>query len=248
MKSAILIAWLVIMCMTPSKELAAETIRVAVAANFSHTLDSLVSAYSQTEDSNAPAFIISQGSTGRLYAQIIQGAPFDLFLSADEQRPKLLEAGEHAIKGSRKTYALGRLVLWSLQPNPLKRLRHTSFERLAIANPLHAPYGKAAEQFIDQQPNAVTLKQHLVIGENVTQAYQFAASGNADLALIPMAIKTTEGEHWLVPASEHSPIRQQVIRLTHGQNNKAAEHFHAWLSSSAARLLITESGYALPDE
>ncbi len=221
--------------------------RVAVAANFLPVLRDLDAAFTE----RGHRLKISSGSTGKLYAQIVHGAPFDLFLAADRARPERLEREGRSVPGSRFTYAVGRLVLWSPAParfnDGLRWLREGRFRRLAIANPQTAPYGRAARQFLRRHDLWRPLQARLVRGESVSQALQFVASGNAEAGLVALSqVIGRTGSRWPVPAAEHEPIAQQAVLLVRGADNPAARAFHAFLQSPPARRIIRAAGYALP--
>ena len=186
------------------------------------------------------------GSSGKHYAQIINGAPFDLFFAADSERPARLEAEGHAVAGSRYTYALGQLVLWSSTAGLVDRqgkiLTSGGFAKLAIANPDLAPYGRASRQALESMGLWESLKPRLVRGENIAQAYQFAHSGNAEIGLVAGAqvFGHSEGSRWPVPARLHEPIRQQAVLLTDGDASSA---FYNFARSAPALEIIAAHGY-----
>jgi molybdate transport system substrate-binding protein len=196
---------------------------------------------------------IITGATGKFYAQIKNGAPFQVLLAADAQTPLLLEQEGLAVAGTRFTYALGRLVLWSRQPNLVDAqaevLRSARFKRLAIADPRLAPYGAAAMQTLEQLGVLAQVKDRLVQGESVTQVYQFAASANAELGFIASSQLIVDGRRitgssWLVPESLHSPLRQDAVLLKSGQANPAALSLMLFLRSPRARTLMRDYGYS----
>ena len=196
--------------------------------------------------------LVSYGSTGKHYAQIVNGAPFDSFLAADAERPRLLEKAGVALAGSRFTYARGRLVLWmpNLPGNPDGEavLLEGNFRFLAIANPRTAPYGVAAEELLSQLGVLDELQPRIVRGENIAQAFAYVESGNADLGLIALSqvIQTSAaetGSAWMVPATYHQPIEQQAVLL---RDLPAAGEFMAFLRGDAAAALIVDYGYTLP--
>lgn len=224
---------------------------VAVAANFSRSAEALAAQYAK--DSGAIVTFTS-GSTGKLYAQIEHGAPFDAFLSADLERPQQLEEKGLAVAGSRFTYAFGRLVLWSNDPalkgkDCRKALSNIEFRHLAIANPKTAPYGVAAVSVLENLKLPLHKLGVLVVqGENIAQTMQFVATNNAQLGFValsqlkgPEAIEGTC--RWDVPADQHGPIEQQAVLLKRGESNPAASGFLKFLKSDAARELIRQDGY-----
>jgi molybdate transport system substrate-binding protein len=222
--------------------LAAE-VKVAVASNFASTARVLVEQYSTLSDDQ---IVLLVGSTGKHTAQIIYGLPVDVFLAADSARPKLLEDSGRIVKESRQTYAVGRLVLWSKDTSLVDAngsiLSSSAFNRLAIANPKTAPYGLAASQVLSN----LQLDPSLVYGESVAQAFQFANSGGADLAMLAFSqVKDLQnGSFWLVPSQLHSPIEQQLVLLNDSQ---AARNFIRFLLSDQALLTIESQGYMRPD-
>lgn len=226
----------------------AETVTVAVASNFSTPLVGLVSDF---ERESGHAVRVVSGSTGRLYAQILNGAPFDVFLAADAERPTRLEAESLALPGSRHTYATGTLVLWSADPaieDCLAALESLDRGRLAIANPLLAPYGRAARQFLDSSGLWPVVENSLVTGENVAQVAQFVATGNARMGFVAKSQLGTAALgnascSYEVPAEAHAPIEQQLVRLNRSAGSKAAAAFVAYLMSERVQRKLVELGY-----
>lgn len=235
----------------------ADTIRVAVASNFAPTLRALQPGF---EDVSGFRLSLSAGATGKHYAQILQGAPFDVFLAADAERPALLEDQGLAITGSRFTYALGRLVLWaphaasaeSGDPALIELLRTTPPQRLAIANPRLAPYGTAAEAYLRNQGLWAGLEPHLVMGENVGQAFQFVATGAVPMGLVALSqLRTLNRQqndiladhHVIIDSGQYPPIAQQAVLL---EDTPGARAFLEWLGSEAVRAKLIEFGYDTP--
>ena len=229
------------------------TLNVAVAANFAKPLAKLARDY---EIKSGNTIRITVGSSGALFAQIVHGAPFDVFLSADTERPRRLESAGIAIDGSRFTYAIGNLVLWSRDPgfagsdckNSLERLQ---ISRLAIANPVTAPYGAASRQALEKLGIWTEARSRLVVGENISQALQFTASGAANLGLVAAAqVKNPNLPAasclWPIPNDLHSPIEQQAVRLHTGANTQLVAKFTAFLRSDVASAIILRHGYSLP--
>jgi len=226
--------------------------QMAVAANFSTPAKQLAEQFSR---STPHKIAISVGSTGKFYAQISNGAPFDIFLSADDETPNRMEREKLAVAGSRFTYAIGKLALWSAAAGLVdgngEVLRKGVFKRLAIANPKLAPYGAAAKQAMEKLGLWTTVQGKLVLGENIAQTQQFIASGNVELGFIAYSQiqedgKAPRGSFWLVPPALYDPIRQDAVLLTRGADNPAARAFLEYLRSTAARDLIRSAGYALP--
>ena len=223
--------------------------RIAVAANFAEAARQLADDYGRKSGHRIE---ISSASTGKLYAQIVNGAPFDVLLSADDTTPRKLADEGLADATTLHDYAIGRLVLWSRDPQRVKDgetlLRKGAIERLAIANPELAPYGAAARDALHYVRRWEELKPKLVMGENVGQAAQFVVSGAAPLGLLPRSLvqearKTTPGSGWEVPAAWHAPIVQSAVLLEHGRNNAAARGFLLYLRSPAAQKKIRAFGY-----
>ncbi|WP_242521758.1 molybdate ABC transporter substrate-binding protein [Motiliproteus sp. SC1-56] len=221
---------------------AAET-RVAVASNFTTTAKALAADF---ERRTGHRVRISFGSTGKLYTQIYNGAPFDVFLAADAARPARAEREGLAVPGTRFTYARGKLALWSTDDAPEQRLRQGAYQRLAIANPKTAPYGAAATRLLEQLGLAA-LRDRLVMGENIAQTYQFVATGNADLGLIAVSQldRARPGHHWLVPESLYPPIPQQAVLLKQGERSRAARAFLDYLDQPPAQAIIAGYGYGV---
>lgn len=232
-------------------EIHAGEFNLAVAANFLEPARRLAVEFEK--EFSHEAKIIS-GSTGKLYAQTIHGAPFDVLLAADSRRPRLLEERGDAVAGSRFTYALGRLALWSADPDRIAgdgraALTSGKFDRLALANPKTAPYGLAAEQTMEALGLSEALGDKLVRGESVAQAFHFVATENAELGFVALSQVLTykeKGSHWEVPASLHDPIAQDAVLLKRGKDNLAAKEFLKFLRSAAAKKIIRELGYELP--
>lgn len=231
---------------------AADEAQIAVAANFAAPAKQLADKFAKATPHK---ILISVGSTGKFYAQISNAAPFDVFLSADDETPLRMEKEKLAVVGSRFTYAIGKLVLWSPASGVVDGkgdvLRLATFKRLAIANPKLAPYGAAAQQAMEKLGVWPTLQGRLVMGENIAQTLQFVASGNVELGFVALSQiqesgKAATGSHWLVPQSLYDPIRQDAVLLARGSSNAAARMFLEFLRSAAARELVRSSGYDLP--
>lgn len=237
---ALLQATALIILSTPAM---AEQTRVAVAANFASPIKAIVAAF---EKASPHTVQLSLGSSGKLFAQIQNGAPYDILLSADSSKPdKLIQSGL-AVADSRFTYAIGRLVLWHTHNLQAKQLLETgNYTRLAIANPRLAPYGKAARETL-KQLNLFD-QDRLVSGENISQTYRFVVSGNADMGLVALSQVIVDGNipegAWLVPKSMHSPIRQDAVLLEQGRANEAALALMAFLRTEQAIGIIRQYGY-----
>jgi molybdate transport system substrate-binding protein len=226
----------------------ADELRIAVAANFTQPLSQIARLY---ETSTGNRVILIPGSTGKHFAQISNGAPFDIFYAADAKRPELLEAAGLGIAGSRYNYAIGRLVLWSPLPGFVDPdgavLATDSFRYLAIANPKLAPYGRAAQETLERMNQWERLQPKLVRGENISQAMHFVRSGNAELGLLArsqLVVQADAGSSWPVPERLHTPIMQQAIAL---RDTQAVRQFMQFSRSAAAREIIRNYGYDLPD-
>ena len=228
---------------------AADGALIAVAANFAWPMERLAEDFRKLDQGTLK---FTAGATGKLYAQIRNGAPFDAFLAADQLRPRLLQEQGLAAPGSRFTYALGRLALWSADPARqlnAQALRAGGFRKLAIANPDLAPYGRAAWEALGRLGLREALQSRLVRAENVSQAFAFAATGNAELALIAAAQAgrpaAAAGRAWLLPSHLHAPIRQDAVLLIRGERNRAATAFLRYLKSSDAQAILAAAGYDL---
>lgn len=228
----------------------ADVAQLAVAANFMAPMQKIAANF---EASSGHKLQLVSGSTGKFYAQIKNGAPFDLLLAADDETPARLEQERAAVAGSRFTYATGKLALWSASPDRVDAkgevLRQGKFAHLALANPKLAPYGRAAQETLQALGLYDALQSKLVMGENIAQAQQFVATGNAELGFVALSQvwrdgKFTSGSAWLVPEKLHAPIRQDVVLLQHGRNNAAAAALLKYLQSDATKAVIASYGYA----
>ena len=229
----------------------AAQVNVAVAANFTAPMQKIAA---QFEKATGHKAILSFGSTGKFYAQIQHGAPFQVLLSADDTTPARLEQEGLGVKGSRFTYAIGKLVLWSKRANVVddkgEVLKSGTFDRLALADPKLAPYGAAAIQTMTKMGLLAQLTPKFVRGENISQTFQFIATENAQLGFVALSQvyvdgKITEGSAWLVPANLYSPIRQDAIMLSNGQDNAAAMALVNYLKGEQAQAVIRSFGYDL---
>lgn len=222
-------------------------VTVAVAANAAEAVEALAADFEQRTGHRVT---VTVGSTGKLYAQILHGAPFDVFLAADQERPRLLVEQGLAVEDSRRTYAVGRLVLWSPDPAVAvdgEGLRGGTFRRLALANPDLAPYGAAARETLQELGLWENLRPKIVVGENVGQAFAMAASGNAELGFVSLASALSprhgrEGSYWEIPEHLHAPIRQDSVLLDRARNNQAARDFHEFLDTPWARETMESFG------
>jgi molybdate transport system substrate-binding protein len=227
----------------------AAEVQVAVAANFTEPARAIATAFHAATGHTAT---LSFGASGQFYSQIASGAPYEVFLSADAERPARAEREGLGVKDSRFTYAIGRLVLYSRTPglvDPAGRvLAGPGFQKLAIADPVAAPYGAAAVETLKGLGLYDRLKPRIVTGASIAQAYQFVDSGAADMGFVALSqvINVPGGSRWLVPARAHAAIDQQAILLKTGERNPAARAFMAFLRAPAARAIIRGYGYDLP--
>lgn len=247
MKKFLLALVLGVLAVTPAL---AEQVLVAVAANFIGPFREVAMEFEKTTGHTVQ---IASGSSGNFYSQIKNGAPFDVFFSADNERPKLLEDEGLGVKGNRFTYAIGRLVLWGPDSTLVKgqdTLRSASFKRLAIANPKTAPYGVAAMQAMQKLEVWESVQPRIVMGESLGQTMGFIESGNAELGFVALSqvldpkIKGT-GSRWDVPVNLHEPIQQDVVLLVKGKDNPAAKALMEFMGGPQARTIIERYGYEL---
>ena len=227
----------------------AAEVKVAVAANFAAPMKVIAQDF---ERETGHKVHLAFGATGTFHAQIKNGAPFDVLLAADEFTPSQLEKAGLAVAGSRQTYAVGRLVLWSPQAGLVDAkgevLRSKSFKRLAVANPKLAPYGAAALQVL--QGLGLSHQVALVEAAHIGQVFQFVDSGNAELGFLAMSQvfeqgRLRSGSAWVVPARLHAPLRQDLVLLAHGRHNPAAQTLLKHLRSDKAKAVIQAFGYEL---
>jgi molybdate transport system substrate-binding protein len=229
---------------------AAAQVNVAVAANFTEAAKEIATAFKQNTGDDA---ILSFGSSGQLYTQITQGAPFQIMLSADDERPKKLVSDGLAEPANRFTYAIGKLVLWSKNPSLVQgadTLKANAFTRLSIASPAAAPYGAAAVETLKALKLYDTLQPKIVEGNSIAQAFQFIDTGNAELGFIALSqlAGRSEGSRWMVSQDLYTPIRQDAVLLKTGASNPAAVAFISFLQGPEAHAIITRFGYATTGE
>lgn len=234
-----------------SAHASAGNVTVAVAANFAVPMQKIAQAFEQETGHKAQ---LALGATGKFYAQIKNGAPFDVLLSADDETPTRLEKEGLAIAGTRLTYATGRLALWSKQPHFVddkgEVLRTSGFKKLAIADPKLAPYGAAALEVIERMKVQANVLSKLVQGESIGQVFQFVSSENAQLGFVALSQiwfegRITQGSAWVVPQNLHTPLKQDAILLNPGKDNAAALALLQYLQSHRAQNIIRSYGYAL---
>jgi molybdate transport system substrate-binding protein len=229
----------------------ADEVQVAVAANFTAPMQQIAA---QFEKDTGHKAVLAFGATGKFYAQIVNGAPFDVLLAADDETPARLEADGLGTSGSRFTYAIGKLVLWSADPALIDArgevLKTGNFKHLAIANPKTAPYGAAAIEALGKLGLLAGLQGRFVQGENISQTQQFIVTGNAELGFIALSQvikdgKVASGSAWTVPANLYQPIRQDAVLLARGKDKPAAGALLAYLKGDKARAVIKSFGYEL---
>ncbi|MBP1625644.1 MAG: molybdate transporter substrate-binding protein [Holophagaceae bacterium] len=233
---------------------AGDRITVAAAADLKFALDEVAASFRQTHPGDE--VIIAYGSSGKAMAQIQQGAPFDLFFSADIAFPReLVKAGLAA--GDVKPYAIGRLVIWSLNLDAahmtLSSLADPRIQRIAIANPKHAPYGQRAEEALKATGMWPKIESRLVYGENISQTAQFAMTGNAQVGLIALSLVLNpemkgKGSYSVIPQNLHQPLEQGYVLLKNGANKPLARQFATYMSSAQARAIMVKYGFTLPGE
>ncbi|MDU0457782.1 MAG: molybdate ABC transporter substrate-binding protein [Geobacteraceae bacterium] len=229
----------------------AAEVNVAVAANFTAPMKQVAAEFEKETGHKA---VLSFGASGKFYAQIRNGAPFQLFLSADDEKPSQLEKDGLTVPGTRFTYSVGTLVLWSPKSGFVdakgEMLRKGQFGKLAIANPKLAPYGAAAIEVLTKQGLLTMLSPKFVQGENISQTFQFISTGNAELGFVALSQvmkegKIASGSAWIVPGALHSPIRQDAVLLATGKDNAAARALLLYLKSDKAKKIIRSYGYGI---
>ena len=229
-------------------QVSASEVSVAVAANFVEPARAVAEAFHTATGDTA---LISPGASGQLFTQISHGAPYEVFLSADAERPQALVAGGYAVGQSRFTYAVGRLALYSATPGLVDGqglvLKRPDLRTVAIADPAVAPYGVAAEETMRKLGAYDALKPKIVKGASIAQAYQFVATGAAEIGFVAQSqiVTVKGGSRWLVPEALHAPIEQQAVLLKAGANDPAARAFLDFLKTPAARTIISRYGYDL---
>ena len=230
----------------------AATVLVAVASNFTKPMTEIAAEFEKATGHSAK---LSFGSSGKFVSQMENGAPFEVFLSADDEKPLKLEQAGLAVPGTHFTYALGKLVLWSATPGYVddqgKILTTGGFKHLALADPKLAPYGAAAVEVLKGLNLQDKLQPLLVQGENIAQTHQFISTGNAELGFVSLSQvidngKIASGSGWIIPDDRHAPIRQDAILLTKGAENPAAPALLDYLKSAPALAIIEKYGYVLP--
>ena len=229
----------------------ADEVQVAVAANFTAPMQKIAAEFEKSTGHKAQLIF---GATGKFYAQIKNGAPFDVLLAADDETPARLVKEGAAVPGTQITYAIGKLVLWSPKPGVVDEkgevLKKADIAHVSYCNPKLAPYGAAAVEAMKSLGVFDMLRPKLVEGENITQAYQFVVSGNAEIGFVALSQvymdgKISEGSAWVVPANLYSPIRQDAVILQKAKSNGAAAELVRYLKSDKATAVIRSYGYGL---
>lgn len=246
-----LIALLLTSLLAAAMQVQADEVTVAVAANFTAPMQKIALEF---EKDTGHKMISSYGATGKFYAQIRNGAPFEVLLAADDETPAKLVKENAAVSGSPFTYAIGKLVLWSAKPAVVdgagEVLKNAGFDHLAIANPKVAPYGAAAVETMKALGLYDNLQPKIVTGESIAQAHQFISSGNALLGFIALSqvLKDgkIEGSAWVIPSKLYTPIRQDAVILDKGKGKPAAEALMKYLKTDKTKAIITSFGYELP--
>ena len=238
----------VVLALLPGAPAHAGTTNVAVAANFTEPAKEIAGLFKAKTGHEA---LLSFGASGQFYAQITQDAPFQVFLSADDKRPKDAVAAGLAVADSRFTYAIGKLVLWSRSLDLAKgdeTLKANAFSKLSIANPTAAPYGAAAVETMKALGVYAAIEPKLVQGNSIAQAFQFVDTGNAELGFVALSqlASTSAGSRWVVPQALYAPILQDAVLLKKGADDEASKAFIAFLRGPEARAVIEKFGYGLP--
>lgn len=242
---------LIAVAVIASSVASAESINVAVASNFTHPVKEIAKQFEQATQNKVE---LSFGSSGKFYAQIVNGAPYEVFLSADQAKPEALIKEGMAVANTRFTYALGELALWSADPEKVdafgKVLDKGEFHRLALANPKLAPYGLAALQTLETLELTDKTRTKWVKGVNIAQTYQYIDSANADLGFVALSQitennKITHGSVWIVPDEFYLPIRQDAVLVKGAERNATAQAFLDYLKSDEAQKIIQSYGYKI---
>lgn len=225
----------------------ADRVNIAVTANFTDAANEIAAAFAEASGHEP---VLSFGASGQFYTQITQGAPFDLFLSADAARPELAVTEGYGVEGSVFTYAIGQLVLYSIEADRVtgpEVLEAGDFQQIAIANPETAPYGQAAIETMQSLGVHDALAPKIVQGQSIGQAFQFVETGNAELGFVALGqvSQTDAGSRWVVPQEHYAPINQDAVLLKTGENNPAATAFLEFLQGDTATAIIEKYGYAL---
>jgi molybdate transport system substrate-binding protein len=244
--------WVILLALVPAPAWAGE-VRVAVTSSF---FDTMTAVSEQFRTATGHQALLTEASSGELYAQILTGAPFDVYLASDQLDAKNLEDDGFAVSGTRFSYAVGRVTLWSPRPgrigaNGMETLRQGEFKTLAISNPRTNGYGQAAVQALKAMGLWSAVQERIVETENSRTAFQWVAGGKADLGLVPLGevldpdVKE-KGSRWDVPEHFHTPVRQEAVLLVHGKDNPAALALLTFLRSDQARQTMQRFGYGIP--
>ncbi len=250
-------AWLVFMAIivgVQGRAAAAEEITIAAASDLNFAMKDLMAEY---EKASGHRVKLSLGSSGNFYAQIQNGAPFDLYLSADIGYPKKLEEAGLAVPGSLYRYAVGRIVLWTNHAarrdvsKGLTVLLDPSIKKIAIANPKHAPYGRAAVAAMEHFKVYESAKERLVLGENISQAAQFVESGACEVGIVALSLAMApamkaKGVYWEIPAEAHPPLEQGAVIVKTSTHQEAAKQFLEFMRGDKGREIMTRYGFILP--
>lgn len=243
---------LFVLTVTCSLSSLADEVQVAIASNFTAPMQQIAA---QFEKDTGHKVVLSFGATGKFYAQIVNGAPFEVFIAADDETPARLEKETQGITGSRFTYAIGKLALWSTSNDTVDArgevLKTGKFKHLAIANPKTAPYGTAAIETLNKLGLLPTVQSRFVQGENIAQTHQFVNTGNAELGFVALSQIFKEGQiisgsAWIIPDKLYEPIRQDALLLAKGKDKPAAIALLAYLKGDKAKVIIKRFGYDLP--
>jgi molybdate transport system substrate-binding protein len=233
----------------------AEDFAVAAASDLNFAIKELIAEYEKVTGHHVK---LSLGSSGNFYAQLQQGAPFDLYFSADIGYPKKLEAAGLTVPGSLYRYAVGRVVLWAPKSSPLDVskglavLREPTIRKIAIANPKHAPYGRAAVAAMEHAQVYADVKDRLVLGENISQAAQFIESGACDVGIIALSLALapamkSAGSYWQIPAEAHPPLEQGAVVMKQSKHQEAARQFLSFMQGPRGQEIMTRYGFTLPN-
>jgi molybdate transport system substrate-binding protein len=247
---AVFVSALLLLALGSGPAANASEVQVAVAANFARPMERIAADFEHDTGHHA---VVSTGATGALFAQIEKGAPFEVLLSADRSTPERLERDGFAVAGTRRTYAVGTLVLWSAKAGYVDAggavLKGGAFQHVAIANPKLAPYGAAAMETLTALGLLDAVRPKIVEGESIAQSFQFVASGSAEVGFVALSQvvspggSATQGSYWVVPAALHAPIQQDAVVLRKGADSAAARALLAYLTSAKAREVIRTFGY-----
>ncbi|MBI3808623.1 MAG: molybdate ABC transporter substrate-binding protein [Nitrospirae bacterium] len=249
-----LLVFLVVVFMPPTGSAAAEDITIAAASDLNFAFKELVPEYEKTTGNHVK---LTLGSSGNFYAQIQNGAPFDLYFSADIGYPKKLEEAGLVVPGSLYPYAVGRIVLWTGNESHLdlskglEVLREPTIKKIAIANPKHAPYGRAAVTAMEYFKVYDQVKDKLILGENISQTAQFIESGACDIGIVALSLAIAPamkaaGKYWEIPATAHSPLEQGAVILKQSKNPEAARQFLAFIKGPQGQEIMKRYGFTLP--